>query len=685
MADNYKADRLSSQFEGGKKTGQAAELEKTNLLFIEEFIKEAAEAGGILNVYRPIDERERAELARNEVDVIANAYRVETFDGRVNYITYKPQVERGKGSKLEHVNRSTPFVQMLLDKVGAEFSFLYCHSKASTADLPDPPMAPGFGATRGTREHLEGKNKYELFFLIECRDNIDASESMRNIIDSVLLDVDGKSGDFFSHMSYAKLERSAPEGGDNSVPQIDYAVQSQLNDIITQIRESSEVRQRILDFIVSNPNSEMHKHVARRDSVFRNSQNVSRHEVNALGSSVICRMMPIGVFLNAIDNDRIPYKITGRHGENAVFYVDVNPTTKFEGHKCPHCGEYLTADNGIVAVTRGNGYAVGCQKCTSQCEEHCGRYCYKSDGCKVCGRVLCGEHSVKTMDSDDRLCPECAKVFRDSKSGNPLSPADAAVRGCSENFVSDTVKSMTASAALNKFRTVKLLRKAECARCRTKNGYKYYLREETAQCFKCGDFFYRDDVRETHDTHEARCLFCRVDCSCGNVVAAENAHVCAEPDCTNGFCDECAKREYEATNYRQAVSLLGGKPKPIVLNGKTYCREHSAVCKVCGKIVPLGEISQCKQCGGYYCRSCAFDKELCSTCGKAKTVNVTTYKSVSSPTRLARLNALSIFAKTGKTAVIEDNENVVYVSVRKYGGNRVRIYNKLTGKTSEVK
>lgn len=118
MADNYKADRLSSQFQNKKKSGQSSELERNNLRYIEEFVSEAAEADGIISVYRKIDEREKSELEKTEVDEIANAYHVEMAgENKVHYITYKPQVERGKGSKLEHVNRSTPFVQMLLDKV----------------------------------------------------------------------------------------------------------------------------------------------------------------------------------------------------------------------------------------------------------------------------------------------------------------------------------------------------------------------------------------------------------------------------------------------------------------------------------------------------------------------------------------------------------------------------------------
>ena len=55
MADNYKADRLSSQFQNKKKSGQSSELERNNLRYIEEFVSEAAEADGIISVYRKIE------------------------------------------------------------------------------------------------------------------------------------------------------------------------------------------------------------------------------------------------------------------------------------------------------------------------------------------------------------------------------------------------------------------------------------------------------------------------------------------------------------------------------------------------------------------------------------------------------------------------------------------------------
>lgn len=683
MADNYKADRLSSQFQNKKKSGQSSELERNNLRYIEEFVSEAAEADGIISVYRKIDEREKSELEKTEVDEIANAYHVEMAgENKVHYITYKPQVERGKGSKLEHVNRSTPFVQMLLDKVGADYSFLYCHSKVRSDDTPLPPVASGFSVERGEREHLEGKNKYELFFLIECQDNIDASESMKNIIDSVLLDVDGSSGDFFANMSYATLERSAPEDGDISIPQVDYAVQSQLNNIITQIRESSEVRQRILDFMVASEGSKMREHIAERNEVFRNGQNASHREVNALGSSVICRMMPIGVFLNAIDNDRVPYTVTGRHGERATFYVEINPTTRFNGHVCPHCGEYLSASNGAVAVSAHGTFEIGCEKCATECEERCGRYCFRDDGCRVCGKALCSEHSIKSIDSNDKLCSECAKVFRDGKTGSPLSPRDAAMRGCDESYVEEEVKRLGKVGALNRFRSVKFLRKSECMRCRTKNGYKYYLREETAQCFKCGEFFYRDDIKETTDTGEALCIFDRIDCSCGNIVAKEKAHSCSEEGCINGFCSDCAKEKISPNGYYEAVKLISGRPRPLNIDGKIYCPEHSAVCKVCGKVVPLSKAHVCTSCGGTFCNSCGVSREtrdgMCTICNKAFDVNGSNFKSISSKTRLVRLNALPFFAKFKKTAVLEDNENIVFVTVQPRG-NRVRVYSKLKG------
>ena len=59
-------------------------------------------------------------------------------------------------------------------------------------------------------------------------------------------------------------------------------------------------------------------------------------------------------------------------------------------------------------------------------------------------------------------------------------------------------------------------------------------------------------------------------------------------------------------------------------------------------------------------------------------VNGSNYKKLSSKTRLVRLNALPFFAKFKKTAVLEDNENIVFVTVQPRG-NRVQVYSKLKG------
>ena len=60
----------------------------------------------------------------------------------------------------------------------------------------------------------------------------------------------------------------------------------------------------------------------------------------------------------------------------------------------------------------------------------------------------------------------------------------------------------------------------------------------------------------------------------------------------------------------------------------------------------------------------------------------TNYKQVSTKKRLARLNGLPLREKFARVAVLEDNENVVYVTIRA-GQKQKRIYNKLTGQTQE--
>ena len=690
MAERDKVNELNRQF-GGVRAARNVSAMDDNLRAIERLVRAAADdEAGLVSVYRPLDESEKREIAKTETDEIANAYHVEMAgDDKVYYITYKPQVEKGRGKsgKLEHVNRSTPFVQMLLDRVGNEFSFLFCHSKVRETDTPDPPVADGFRVTHGEREHLEGKNKYELFFLIECKDNIDASERITNLIDSVLLDVDGNSGDFFAHMSYASLEHT-PDDDDREVPEIDFAVQSQLNNIIMQIRESGEVRQRILDFMTRIPESDLYAHMKSRNDAFLNAQAAAPREINALNSQVVCRMMPIGVFLNAMDNDRIPYTVTGQNGERAVFYTEINPTVAFSGHMCPHCGRYLTADNAAVAVNTASGCEVGCESCASKCaQKGCARYAFDDGGCAVCHKILCTEHSRKSIDSDDRLCSDCVRVFRDSGTGEPLSPRDAAVRGCEEHYVETEVGRLGKTGAINRFKSIKLLRKSACIRCKTvtkgESGdteYRYYLESETARCDKCGENFCRDDLKKTTDG-ETLCVFDRVDCSCGSSVRRDKAYACAEKGCTHGFCESCVTARKLPTDYYHAIKLFAGKSKPIDVSGKIYCPDHAAVCKVCGKTVALSAARTCETCGGTVCADCV-EGNKCATCARADTVTETNYKQVSTKKRLARLNGLPLREKFARVAVLEDNENVVYVTICA-GQKQKRIYNKLTGQTQE--
>lgn len=690
MSEKDRANELNTRL-GGDKTRRNVSTLDANVRAIERLISVAAdEDAGLISVYRALDEEEKRALQPFERDEIANAYHVELAgDDRAHYITYKPAVARGGSGKLEHVNRSTPFVQSLLDKISNEYSFLYCRSKVRETDVPMPPAAHGFRITQGETEHLEGKNKYELFFLIECKDGIDASERIVNIIDSVLIDVDGASDDFFARMSYAPLEHGDGES-DEEIPYVEPAVQKQLNDIITQIRTSSAVRGRIADFLARNEQSELYAHLFARNRAFTDMRAVAPQEVNAFNSTVTCRMLPIGVFLNVIDNDRIPYTVTGGKGESATFYTELNPAAPFSAHVCPHCGKPLGEDNGAAVVSTRAGYAVGCESCASKCaHKNCGTYAFDSEGCTVCHKILCPAHLLKSADSDDGVCRECARVFRDSVSGKPLSPRDAAVRGEKEHYVDETLGRMGKTGAFTHFRAVKLMRKSAVTLCKCPDGaYRYYLKNEAVRCGGCGENFYKEHVKKTRDTGEKLCADCRVDCACGKTVAKRNAHLCENAGCTHGFCDSCYKKRRAPRGYGAAVKLLDNEKIPVAIGDKTYCNEHVAVCKVCGKTVPLSAARVCGDCGGVYCDDCAAG-EKCRTCGTADQVNGENYKALSSRTRRARLNALPFNARLGKIAVLEDHENIVFVTVAHISFLRSkpvrRIHNKLTGKTEVLR
>ncbi len=687
MAKAGRSEDLRRFIESAQASGRNVSMMDDNLRAIERFVRAAANPQvGVISVYRPLDEDEIRTLSQEETDEIANAYHVE-FEGsdKVYYITYKPQVEksRGKTSRLEHVNRSTPFVQMLLDKISNEYSFLYCRSRVRADEsVPLPPAAKGFGCTEEKRERLEGKNKYELFFLIECKDNIDTNERLSNIIDSVLLDVDGASDDFFAHMTYAPLEHAAQED-ETETPRLEPAVQRQLNSIVTQIRESEHVRRRILDFLVENESSDLCEHMRKRNEAFRAAQEATHTEVNALNSTVTCRMMPIGVFLNTVDNDRITYTVRGTHGESATFSEEINPTKTFRGHVCPHCGKRLADGCGIVLAETESGYAVGCTACAAKCERKgCNRYAFRDDGCVICHKILCREHSRKSVDSSDRLCDECARVFN-LGSNTPLSPRDAAVRGQDENYVEREVLRLGKTGALNTFRNVKLLRKSECVRCKTRDGYKYYKENEADTCDACGEYFYRGDLRPESDTGKKLCMFDRVDCSCGKPVAKEKAKLCGEKDCEHGFCEACARKAPRPASYYAAVKVVSARKVKAVYVGDTlYCNKDIKVCKVCGKPFPSSQMFRCAACGGYFCKDCGAPiGNVCNTCEKISLPLDKIAQQLHSPARRKRINAIP-FRERRNTAVYEDYESVVFVTPVAHG-KKIRRHNKVTGNTEE--
>ena len=691
MAEPNRANNLRRVIGGGSNSGRNVSMLDDNIRAIQRLVETAARDGsGIISVYRPLDDDEIRELSKTEKDEIANAYHVElNGDDRVYYITYKPQVKKNKGGKLEHLNRSTPFVQALLDKIGSEYSFLYSRSRVRSLDQVELPKSQkGFSVSCGEPERLEGKNKYELYFLIECKDNIDTNEKLTNIIDRVLIDVNESTSadELFGNMTYAQLEYDT--SFDEEMPVVEEEVQAQLNSLIFQIREKSEVRQRILDFLIGSRESDLYAHLSKRNEEFKRAKEADKWEINALNSTVTCRMMPIGVFLNSVENVRLPVTVEEKATrERATFFVEINPTAQFEGYTCPHCGRPIGGDNGLVLAHTAFGVEAGCEACASKCTQAgCKKYAFDDDGCVVCGKILCPDHSLKSIDSDDRLCHECAQVFRDSRSRKPLSPLDAAVRGEDENFVRDLVRNGLGKSgrlkptALDELRKRELLRKRECVRCRTYGGYKYYLSKETDKCDECGDNFYVGDLIKDKVSGKRLCPFDRVDCPCGNVSLKANAHPCSHKGCTHGFCAECVEKMKEPKGYLEGVRIASGALKAVKINGNTYCSEHIAVCKVCGKSVPLSAAKKCRDCGGVYCSDCG-EENRCISCAKVSTVNEQNYKDISSRTRKYRLNALPFKDKFGKTAVVEDNEDVIFVTLKNFG-KTVRRYSKLTQKTT---
>lgn len=694
MAEPNRANNLRRVIGGGSTSGRNVSMLDDNIRAIQRLVETAARDGsGIISVYRPLDDDEIRELSKTEKDEIANAYHVElNGDDRVYYITYKPQVKKNKGGKLEHLNRSTPFVQALLDKIGSEYSFLYSRSRVRSLDQIElPKTQKGFSIAGGEPERLEGKNKYELYFLIECKDNIDTNEKLTNIIDRVLIDVNENTSadELFGNMTYAPLEYDTDY--DEEMPVVEEEVQAQLNSLILGIREKNEVRRRILDFLIDSRESDLYAHLSKRNEEFLRAKEADKWEINALNSTVTCRMMPIGVFLNSVENVRIPFTVEEKTTrERATFFVDINPTVRFEGYTCPHCGRPVGDGNGLVLARTPFGAEVGCEACASKCTHvGCKKYAFDDGGCVVCGKILCPDHSLKSIDSDDRLCHECAQVFRDSKSRKPLSPSDAAVRDEDENFVRDFVRDNIGKSgrlkptALDELRKRELLRKRDCVRCRTRSGYKYYLKKETGKCGECGESFYVGDLLKDTVSGKMLCPFDRVDCPCGNVTRKADAHLCSHDGCNRGFCAECFEKMKEPKGYFEGVKRANGRLRAVKTEGKLYCSEHIAVCKICGKTIPLSEAKKCRDCGGTYCSDCG-EGSKCLTCAKASSVNEINYKDISSPSRKYRLNALPFRDKFGMTAVMEDNEEIVFVTLRKFGATVLRRYSKLTQKMTAI-
>ncbi|MDR0425837.1 MAG: hypothetical protein LBH24_01555 [Clostridiales bacterium] len=685
MADNRKAEELNlilqAMADGASKGGGgelAARASGKSVRAIERLVR-LSYAAGVLDEYRRITAQERQELQKQQGEEIANAYYVK-LDGRGRYITYKPKSGGAKrGGRVEHVNRSTDFVEALLTKIGAEYSFLSCNSRLTEVkDLGAPPTFPGFSFAGRRVVRQDSAKKYELFFLIECLDNIDAAETLYNVIDSVLLDVDENQSDYFSQMSYARLARDeSARDDDAAAPGPDEKTRRQLNGIIGEIREQAGARRKLIEFLSGEPASELYRYIAARDRHFRLLKAENGEEKNAFNSTVTCRLMPIGVFLNEIENYRYTYTVEdARTGARLSYSVAVNPAAPHLEHRCPHCGKPLGGGGAQLVIASGNSgrQTVCCTACAVRCgKPGCAGWTLLEAACSVCGARYCAAHTGFCCETGDPVCPRCSAVFHDAGSGLPLSPAGAAVPGMSAEYVQNAAKSLPRNKLFSQFSKTALYRRGDCALCRTPDGaggvrLVYRKKEDTRVCGVCGGAFYKDDVKRDRDG-TFLCFEHGVACPCGGVVARDRAAVCAHPGCTQAFCPDC--KPIDADGLTAAGSLkaaAGQKPgKKVSVGGKIYCGGHVGLCKTCGKLRPHAALGVCADCGGLYCADCAPErnKTICRLCAAVAESDGKNYLEKSSKTRRKRLNALPIRDKLFRAVgVFEDNADIVFVLYR---------------------
>lgn len=689
MADNRKAEELNSRLVSITKKYKGSLVNVSsldnNITAIKDLVLKSYECG-VLSAYRPLTEYEMAELSKNEKDEIANAYYA-VLDGKEYFLTYKPQVDKkcNRGSKLEHVNRSTPFVEALLTKISGEYSFLYCKSRVDencVRSFVKPAMHKGFHCGEGVTVKEGGSQKYELFFLIECLDNIDAAENLSNIIDSVLLDVhSNETGDFFSGMTYARLDRD-DDSDILGVPDIDENTKNNLNKLITTVREQPSSRRKILDFLAQSEGGALNRYFTRRDSVFKNAY---IDEYSALNSTITCRLLPIGVFLNDIETYTITYNISDSSGESVKYAAIINPTVKTPVHICPSCGKQLLDGTEMVLAGQPGGKTVCCTACAVKCNEPmCYQWLKIADVCCACEKPYCANHSF-ACESGEKICHACGEVLRDKLTNSPISPKEAAARGMAENFiyfkVHDLLEKGNVQLRLKKeFAGIDLYKKTDCVKCKDpEGGYKFYLKTETGICAECGESFYKPLLKATAQ----KTLLCpahRYACSCGNIVNIKDTVKCAAQDCEVRFCPECKKVIVNNTDFDTGLKTLEkSKESPFVFEDATYCFKHTNLCKSCGKLVPMKDLTMCTSCGGYFCKTCG-GGTMCPICQDAVKANSENYKEISSKTRMLRLNTLPVHKKFfGKVAVLEDKVHILYVDTSDYK-NQKRLYNKLTGK-----
>ena len=324
----------------------------------------------------------RGEKNGAEISALANSQSVSTimpakyknsneiYDFRIGmtlyHISFNENMELQKDQ--EYFNRGSRFVKHLLDAIFNKFRILvvnnviYPDIELNVAEFIDGEAE--LVAKENDSSTVASSNyRYRVGFSVVVKDQIDKKVTTETFSESLTMEPLNDSW-VYSREAPDFSESVTDSDGSAAVTLPDQSERMIAIGEIAALLQTSSEKQIIFDIFLNDPNSQVAKHIAKREERAKQvadcGEVVYRYNVTALT-----------MYIDKVQDKVYSYKLN-KGGYSQTIHVRFNLKDGLKSIKCPHCGREITASDSnriCLALDKNKTPVIGCFECSVDLSE----------------------------------------------------------------------------------------------------------------------------------------------------------------------------------------------------------------------------------------------------------------------------------------------------------------------------